>query len=107
MNQDLLATVSFMKEGAEIAIQADVLIPDDGELCVTEGRMRRLSPEGDEDQGIPAAEGAIPNEPELTPSATVPVQKTSGIRRLLGLGKKKNKAANNPGTSALSSPDVL
>ena len=106
MNQDLLATVSSMSKGAEIAFQADVVIPDDGELCVTEGRMRRLSPEGDEDQGIPAAEGAIPNGPELRPSATRPVQKTSGIRRLLGLGNKK-KAANNLGTSAFCAPDVL
>ena len=106
MNQDLLATVSFMKKGAGIAFQANVVIPDDGELCVTEGRMKTFASEGDEDQGLPAAKAAIPNGPELTPSAASPVQKTSGIRRLFGLGKKK-KAANNPGTSAFSLPDVF
>lgn len=106
MNRDLLATVGFMNEKSEVAFRANIVNSDDGELCVTAGRLETFSPKDDNDQGIPATKAAIPNGPEPTQSATAPVVKTSLIRRLFGFGKK-DKAANNPGTSKFSSPEVF
>jgi hypothetical protein len=74
------------------SFRADPAVLGDGELCVTEGTMVTIHPEKSDDEEAPVEKAAVPNGKWSSRNAGSPIEKTSRFRRLLGLGKKCERA---------------